>query len=429
MPENCKDCSQQSEYITYNVPRDCDKLPIKDCKPVDSSCVYYTSSPLSTIGVTQQNPTVEHIIQKIDEFLAGATGSDYLSFNTRCITASTEKEFVEGISLLACQTREELTNLTSRVITLESLPDRINLIENPNLTLCSYIGTTTTSTLNEILVAISNKVCELHGFTSIDDVTWSLAYSVLSTPSNIEDGFNEVFRQIALLKSSIPTTFSLPTINTSTSCLPTTSTTTPLVTVVNELVSKVCTFSPFDFDGLVFGCVTAPAIGTLNTTIQNILNEVGLLKNSRPIFNSEHFHTESLGCDGTSVSIKSELLEETFKVKTLDLASEPKYLADIIEAGEGVSIDVEQNKLTVSTEETGKVKVSSSTTKEYLKDTIEGDDSTSISIEVTETGGKLKISSSVDLVTLTDQILTTISTNPTLLAKFCNLVCQCENCN
>lgn len=430
MAENCKDCQGQSSYVTYNVPKDCDKLPIKNCVPVDASCVFYTSSPLSVLGISTPNPSAEYIFQKIDEFLNNIVGANYGSYNTFCLGAvSTEQEFVETISQFVCQLREDVDNIDVSASDIITITNTINSIINPNLTLCSYIGTTSSSTLNEILVAISTRVCELNTFVSLSDVVWDTAYSVITTPTDISDGFTEVFRQIALLKASVPTSVSLPTFNTVLSCLPTKTATTPLSTVVNELVQRVCSTTSFSPETLSWGCVSTPTTSDLTSVVQSILTEISGLKSGIPLFDSDHFEVTSSSCDGVSVSLKDELLTSISEVSVTS-DSEPGYLSEVLEAGNNISFDTtDPDKIRINSLETGRLKVSANGVLKYLNNAIQGGSTDGLAITVQESGDAMVVIPNVDYDIFVDQMLTTISNNPTLLAKLCNIICQCNNCN
>lgn len=428
MSENCKDCQGQSSYVTYNVPKDCDKLPIKDCKPIDSACVFYTSSPLASLGISESNPTAEFIFQKIDEVIGGISGASYAGYNTFCLDpVTTPQEFVESISEFVCQLRDDVDAINISASTISTLTSTVSGITDPNLSLCSYIGTTTSSTLNEILVAISDKVCELHSSIDISSVDWDLAYTVLTPPTTIGGGFDEIIRQIVLLKDSVPSAVSLPTFNTVLSCLPTKTSNTPLSTVIPELIQKVCSTASFSPEGLFWGCIVPPSTPTLTDTIQEIIDSISVIKSASPLFNTDHFDISTSGCVGTTVSIKDSVLASP--MVAVEDGATPGYLKDVLVEGNGIKLtSPSANQIQVETVESGKVKVSSQGTAKYLNNSIQGGSSNGLTISVQESGDKVVLTPQIDEAILADNLLSIISNNPTLMAKLCNMICQCNNC-
>lgn len=429
------DCNKPVKYYptlnstcTSNVNDDC-------CSTTDASCVQYTGTPLSETGIGT-NKNLEVVLQELDTFMSTIGGNGFPTYNYYCLddvqAITTQKQFVETISQSFCDFKTTVQDYIDNNPDLQVLQTTVDGIINPNKTSCSYLGVVPTDTYSTILNKVLIGICDLDSRFNVSTVNWSQAYPVSITPVTLVQSFDEVLRQIKLVKDSVSNT-TLPTFNTTSACLPTSGTNVSLQTVVNELLAQNCQLGKFQFSTLTWGCVTAPTTETLQGVIQQLISVTGGLVSEKSTFDPTQFDVTALpGCQGYSIQIKDGILENDGLVYVNSSSTTRQYLADALIEGDNISLNVVGDKIeiTATNDNEGKVAVTSTETPDYLNNVVIGGDYDGvITIQTSVTvDGKLAINPVVNEELLTNLILTNIQTNPTLLAKFCNLICSCGNC-
>lgn len=425
----CESCGGGNNYYPLN--KDCKSLKVDKCHPVDASCVYYTGANLPNLADGVENPSVETLLIKIDEIITTIGGTDYGSYNTYCLENITDQQsFVETISQAYCTLKSDFDIYVSTNPGTTDLQNQINAIVNPNLALCSFVNTTTASTLNEILTALADAACDLNDRTDIGSVDWDAIYTVINPPTTISGGFDEVIRQIGLLKASVPSLVTLPTFNTVSSCLTTKTTTTPLSTVVNELIQKACQL-PIDYNALSWGCVDQPVNTDLTSVVNAMLSEMTSLITQIPVFDSTYFTVTSNGaCLGDLISLDTSSFSDQGEVFASASSTIKGRLDTVLQEGTNISLDYSvPNKVIINSVDPATVKVkSTSTNAQYLFDAVQGGALNGMSVDVSEVADKVVLTPQFNDELFVDYILTTIQNNPTLMAKLCNMLCQCNDC-
>ena len=127
----------------------------------DASDTIYRGPALSCSGIEPLD-NLETALQKLDEQVCSAIG-DYSTYQFNCLedwcscTITTEAQFVDNITAYACETRDMLdTFLSSTYASYQTaINERFDDVDVPGIT-CATASVTSTSTLNEILLAYCN---------------------------------------------------------------------------------------------------------------------------------------------------------------------------------------------------------------------------------------------------------------------------------
>lgn len=403
--------------------------------PSDASCITYTGEALTNIGLGT-NQKLDVILQELAAQI-GSGGEGSWNYNYYClddsITINSRQTFVEAISSQFCSVKTDVITLQDRLETYEQLIQRVNAIENPNITTSSFIGINASDDYFDILTKLINSINTLNSQSTVAGVNWDLLYTVSSTPTNVSQGFNEILRQMQLILNSSGSTV-LPTFNTTASCLPTKTTTTPLMTVVNELITEDCNNAKFNFPSVTWGCVVTPVTQTFQASFQKVVSVLGSLVEEKPVFDPAVFDVEPLtNCQGYSITLQPNILQSDGLVFVNASSTVKQYLASAIQAGTNITTSVVADKVVISANvgDLDKVSVVSGGTNGYLNDVLETGSSSNGEISVTKTldvSGRLFLSPQINEELLADTILTTIRDNPALLAKLCNMMCGCQEC-
>lgn len=436
MPENNCGCSTNS-YKSFPKVDTFQGYCVDGCPfPSDASCITYTGEPLTNIGLGTN--------EKLDVILAelaaqiGQGGEGSWNYNYYCLDDITvidnRKTFVETISQRFYTLSSDVITITNRLESYESLVQRVNNIENPNITTSSFIGINANDDYFAILNKLITSINALNSHTTLSGVNWGLIYTPITTPTNVAQGFNEILRQMQLILNAGGSTI-LPTFNTTASCLPTKTSTTPLVTVVNELVTADCSNAKFNFASVTWGCVVAPVTQTFQASFQKAVSVLGGLVEEKPVFDPDVFAVTPLSnCQGYSVTLQPDILQSDGLVLVNASSTTPQYLADAIQAGTNITKSVVSDKVVISANvgDLDKVSVTSGGANGYLNQVVQTGISSNGEITLNKSldgSGNLLITPTLNEDLLADTILTAIRNNPALLAKLCNMMCSCEDCS
>lgn len=436
MPENNCGCSTNSyksfpKVNTFEVP--CiDGCPF----PSDASCITYTGEPLTNIGLGTN--------EKLDVILAelaaqiGQGGEGSWDYNYYClddtITIDNRKTFVETISQRFCTLASDVTTINTRLEDYETLVQTVDDIENPGITTSAFIGINANDDYFEILNKLITSINTLNSHTTLTGVNWGLIYTPITTPTNVAQGFNEILRQMQLILNSGSSAV-LPTFNTSASCLPTKTSTTPLVTVINELVTADCDNAKFNFSSVTWGCVVAPVTETFQASFQKAVFVLGSLVEEKPVFDPAVFDVVPLtNCQGYSVTLQPNILQSDGLVFVNAASTTKQYLSQALENGTNTVVQVVGDKIRINANvgDLDKVSVISGGANGYLDQVLQTGISSNGEITLNKTldgSGNLLITPTINEDLLADTILTAIRNNPALLAKLCNMMCSCDDCS
>jgi len=432
----CTQCGDNPD-IHYNLTQyDCNNLRTNKCNPIDATCVYYTGAAFSCLSLGP-NKNIEEIFLNIDSLICNITGADYSGYNMACldtdVAITTQQQFVEKISQYVCNLNTTLTNHIAETEDTTNFQPQIDAIVNPNITTCATVGITSSTNLKDILIAYGTHLCNLYSYTDISGVTWNNSFTVITNPTNVPTGFTEVLRQIGLLKAMIPSSISLPTFDTSTSCLDTKGTATTLFTTVNDIITKVCSLPNITYTDLVWGCLGNPTFQTLTSVTQHLIDSIdNLYQYSYTPNNSQFDLIDNGACNPRTLSIKTSVLEGNGKVFANPTSTVKGTLQEVLVEGTGVSFDYvsDNNKVTInSTTNDGKVAVNNVGVRDYLINKLIGSNANGISLTPNVVSDQVELDISFDDELFVNYILDTIAGNEILSAKFCNLVCGCRPCN
>ncbi len=343
------------------------------CSQTSSSCnCTYTGSNLTCSGINT-NDDLNTIISKIDSQICAVTG-DYSTYQYNCITpVNTEAEFVNSITSYVCTTRSTLTTFTGTTFPAyqTSVNSRFIAVEIPGIT-CASASVTNTDSLQTVLNKYCTKFTSLTTEISLSGVTWNSCYTVVSSPSTIAAGFNEVLSQICQTKNLISS--ALPTFNNSSNCLSGT-TTDSLVTTIGLITSQLCSTATYN-GSVTSDCLTLP--GTLEGDMQEIVDKVDELSKEKLTFSADFVVTAtniSDPCAGKTLALATPISSDRFVASNASDAS-PGTLISKLQAGTNITLSDVSTPGKVTINATGDDhKVSSSTldnTYGYLVDKLEG---------------------------------------------------------
>lgn len=436
----CNDCIPQVN-VTYTNPyqntQQTNCSGTSTCSS-NASDITYNGANLTCTGINT-NDKLDAALQKIDEKVCSVLG-DYSTYNTNCIeNITTEKEFVEAISLAYCTLQTDYDTFigTTYVADKTTLTTLINTNNVPNITsACTTIfNPTSTDTVKQVLQKISASLCAVYS-TALDlsGVTWDNCYTISSTPNTVAEGFQVVLDQICTLNSA--SSGVLPTFDNTSTCLTGGTSTDSLVTTIGLIKTQLCSLPTFAVDTLAWSCVTEPATKDLQNSFQAVLSAIDDLSAKIPVFSSD-FTTSANGCSGTNVSLGTSVTDK--KVASTSSDSNPGTLEDKLYAGDNVTLDYATTPgkviiaATGGSASDGKVKINSGDTAGYLADKLEGDNGTINATVGPDTDtGKVQISINYDAKSLLTDLLNELNSLPdsdALSQLFCALVSRCpESC-
>ncbi len=430
--QNCG--CESSPHKSYQLPQ---TQPLSDCGgcvPTNAECVTYSGVPLQNLGVTS-NSNLEYILQEIDAHIPeGAQGVwdyDYSCLDDE-IQIINQKQFVEEISRRFCILNLSHTELSNQVGPLLDLSGRVLALEQPEYTSSAFIGITPTDGSEVITDKLADAIDNLNSRLGLSAVDWDANYTVITNPTTLPGGFNEILRQIGLLKTEVSNSTGIGTFDTTASCLPTKSNNTPLTTVISELIEADCSNAKFEYPLVTWGCVTAPIEDTFQDSFQRVVDVLGALVEEKPVFDQNQFDVTPLtNCEGYSVTIKEDILNSDGKVFVKDSSLDKHFLSEVFIEGDNVTLDITDDTITINSNNPneGKVAVDNASTPDYLGNIIVGGSYAGlITINPVINGsGQIEINPTINEELFTDMILNTIQSNPILMNKLCNLVCGCQN--
>lgn len=441
----CTNCTQTTSSIVGFIPSNCSDPAT--CF-LDSGCVVYTGPALNCSAIVT-NDNLETILQKIDPLLCAATG-DYSTYNTYCLAPiTTQKQFVESISNFVCTLRTDYNTFSGTTFPAfqTTTNSRLSLLEVPGIT-CSSAGVTNTDTLQQVLTKYCTKFASIDSAINPSSANWTQCYSVSPLPTTIIGGFNTLISQICILKGIVDANIGIPpTFNNVGSCLPTPVTAADsLVDTVNKIKVRLCQTGTIDTTSLTFGCVSnSVSSGTdLQGTLQNILSKVTQIAQSLPTVWSPDFtitNTDSGNlCLGKTVNLSATITPDRFVAATASDMS-PGVLQDKLIPGTNVSLDYITSPGFVIINNTGGVGVgdhkvsvnSSDTTPNYLVAKIlSGGQSNGIQVSpsIDTINEVMLLNVTVNLNTLFQALIDTLSSDSTLYANFCAAIAGCPSpCN
>jgi len=410
----------------------------------DSRGIVYTGPYLSCINV-QSNTCLQDVIQAINAKVCQAVG-DYTQYNFNCLsslyTITDEASFVDSITDFVCNLATTVDNLQQQVNdNYDDLSTQIDGIINPGLVSnCpTNIIYDENSDIFGIITALDTALCNVYTQLDMSTITWDACYTPSATPTNLQEGIAEILNQICLTKDLIAEGGILPTFDNTGTCLTTPTNNDTLVDTVIKIRTRLCntpTFLAANLTGST--CVVFTDASTLEEVIdaQNAVID-SLSANSIRAASADFTITDVdplNPCLGKTIAINSGVVDRKVALNNADLT--PGTLFDKVAAGTNVSLDFgvsNAGKLTISatggaaTDE--KVKISATdSTAGYLEDKVIGDNTDPIVTTIvtpTLAGDQLQILSQINIQNLLTALFDELEVNPTLRARFCEIVNSC----
>lgn len=367
------------------------------CSEIKFQDVLYKNYPeLSCLDPEGEIKDLLDFALKVEAKICEVQG-DYSLYNVHCLEEEfgyilTEERFVEAITEKVCEmanTLEDVVQITEG-IDLGEIWDAINAINNPELILTN-LGVTQGDTLKEILQKINNIIGEINSYTDISSVDWSSITNIGGYVDNLQKAFTVLINKIHSLENSGGA--DLPTFNTTNTCLPNPSASESLSSVVNKLISKICSSVHIELTEIEEGCVAIYG-NTFQDYFQSIFSTLSELIENSPNFNENHFIVEPSGssCEGMQVSLHPTVLNEMQgnQVAVYN-GTNPGYLSEVLEEGDNTTFELIGDTLKINSNyKDEKVKATySSPSAGYLEDILEGEGD--ITITPNANGDKLRI--------------------------------------
>lgn len=436
----CTNCTQTTATITGFIPVDCTSVPA--CG-TDASCIIYTGPALNCSEINPYDDLTT-ILQKIDPLLCAVTG-DYSTYNTYCLAPiTTQKEFVEAISLYVCTLREDLDTFTDTTFPAyqSATNARLVALEVPGIT-CASASVVSTDTLQQVLSKYCTKFGSIDALLNISGASWSQCYTVNPAPTTLTEGFDALIDQICLLKAQVTAgTTELPTFNNVGSCLPAPLTATDtLVDTVNKIKIRLCQTGTIDTSTITWGCVTQPSgAQNLQDTLQNIITKVTTINQNLPLAWSADFVVTNVDngdlCLGKNIALAIPSAQDRFVAATASDATPGTLQAKMV-AGTNITLDFSTpTQVTINSSGgvgTGDHKVmvdGSDTTPDYLGAKL-GAGGVQYGVQVyptTDSPGEIvNLNVSINPVNLFQALLDALSIDAGLYTAFCNAVAGCPS--
>lgn len=366
--DNCESTTPLSLSAQYFYSDQC-----FGCSSSSDGCTCtYTGSNLPCSGINT-NDSLNTALEKIDAQICSSIG-DYSSYQFNCLTpVDTEAEFVDAITDYVCTLNSTLTTFTGTTFPAyqTAVDARFDAIEVPAIT-CSSASVVNTDTLTQVLTKYCTKFASIDTALSLSGVTWNSCYTVVSTPTTIAAGFNQLISQICQTKTLISS--SLPTFNNSANCLSGT-TTDSLVTTIGLITTQLCSTATYN-GSVTSDCLTLP--GTLEGDIQEIVDKVDVLSKEKLTYSNDFVLTATNPgnpCAGKTIALATPINSDRFVASNASDSS-PGTLISKLEEGTNITLDDTTTPGKVIINSTGDDhKVSSSTldnTYGFLVDKLEG---------------------------------------------------------
>jgi len=443
---SCTSCSGTVyNYLSPYSP--CTSYPGNCINTTDASCIVY-SGPALTCSNVPSSSTLQAALQALDTAICAGISINWGSFNYSCIpalcncTINSAQTFAEAVSAQFCNLNTAYTNFTGVVYpaAIASINTQINAINNPGLTSCSTVGVINTDTLNGTLTKILSNLCTVNTdiTTNLATANWSQCLSVGSNPTTLLAAVNTLLDQICQVKASIPSAVTLPTFNNVGSCLSSPGTSDTLSDTVIKIRTLLCTLPTFDHTAITFGCVTP---GTdLQSTIQNIITDLNADTENAITQVDGNFTLTAVAsddpCAGKKLSFTGTLNQDRL-VALNNTDSSPGTLVQKLAAGNNITLDngvLNAGMMTITAAgPDGKVLAATGdTVSGYLIDKLNMVPDVSNIISWSEfynsSTHKLDVTPVINSVTQATNVLNTILGDPSLLAMFCAMACNCQPC-
>ena len=424
---------------------------------MDASLIVYTGINLPYISVPP-NTNLQVALQNINAAVNSMSPApDYSGYNlgpyngfsiteTDGITHPTNTQnFAEGISKIVCIDEYNLAYFTGTTYVSDQsvITAAITAIQVPGLTYAvtaggGSIAITSGMSLNQVLTATYTGVGSILNLLNAPGTTW--ASLSITTPTNISTAFDDLITYLGTLSTTVSGLQPLiGTFNNSANILTGgggTSTDT-IATTTALLITYTTNLPTFNPSGYTWGCVASQS--TLDTTFQAILNTIASLgTNTVQASDSSIVFTPVGPCGGQLVGV-NPAWAGLFNVVVDGTDTTPSSLLDKLLAGNGISLSVynsggnEKVKITNTAIATNQVAVNvNDTNPGFLQAKIPstlGDWGLAISASPSADNSQLLLSVVVnDSTALALSLMDTISSNPALLAAWCNLQTQCLGC-
>lgn len=428
-----------SNPIIQNVqyPQPCDCCQDNGCaQQLDSKCVYYNGPALPCTEITTGD-SVEEAIQKIEEKVCEVTG-DYSTYNTYCLAPiATQQEFVEAISEGYCNLLDDFNTFVNVTFVnyQTSVTNQFNAIINPNIT-CAVASVTNTDTIYQVLNKYCTAITTLDSYTDISGVAWD-CIAPLSTPNNLEEGFEILVGEICNLYSIMP---SLPMFNNAGTCLVGGTASDSLVTTIGLIKTRLCQTPTFDINALTWGCTVKPSVITtdLQSAFQSVLDGVNDYKQNKLTFSPDFTlsATDPMDpCQGLTVALTAPVVGTDRFVASTALDMAPGTLADKVTPGTNITLDflTTPGQMIINAPlaaDTYKVKADTTDTNpDFLIDKLEGLVNSTDGLYIqdaydpfTET---VQLFPGIDWTVFINKMFDVIQVDAALYARFCELACNC----
>lgn len=415
----CQQCQNTGTPCHHNLITSCSPLNITKGINYDASCIFYTGAKLTCSDI-DPNTDLQTLLQAFDTKLCTSNSTDFSLYDLACldedIVITTEQQWVEAVSERLCEAEAAIESLSDTTEDISTLETQVESIVQPQLTLPPITNTSSSSSLNQLLVGLGNAINTVNNNQSISTVDWDAVYTSSATPSTIAEGFIETLTQLGLLKDEATAALALPTFNTTSYCLATSGASVPLITVVQELMLKDCSNVTYSPSLVSWGCISvlgeSPSTPSLTDSMRSLAGGVNTLFNERKTFDTNFFSSTPNvgGCSGNNISLRLENIpNDQVKVQSAGTAG---YLQDRLIAGTGISFSVGTNAITINNTvpaSNNQVKTESGGTAGYLIDKITGSTSEGITLSTSIVSDAVKLVLSVDPAILSDYIITAIT--------------------
>jgi len=434
----CPDCSSTLP-ITFDIQafvnNQCLDCQQQNCLPVKYLC--YTGPALPCSGI-ETGDTLEVALQKIDEQICSATG-DYSTYQFNCLPTwfgqaiTTEAEFVDAITGYACEIADDLdTFITVTFPAYQSdVQDALDAITNPGIT-CVSAGVTNVDNLVTVLTKYCAKFGDIDDAIDISSVTWNSCFTVVSPPTTIAEGFEELITQICAVKVIASAAAVLPTFNNSLNCLAGGVADT-LVETIGLLTDKVCEPFPFDPTLITWDCLDESATD-LQEAVEVIVTEINVIKKDLITAVSADFvltATDPMDtCGGLTLELAVPLVNNDRLVASNGSDLSPGTLIDKLTAGTNITLDDTTTPGQViinATEDYLLIAGPGDVNPDSLIEKLNGDSESGISLTPTYNAftEQVDLDLAIDFTTLLSTAMSYIAGSPVLLAQFCALVGSC----
>lgn len=408
----------------------------------DAQNVTYTGITTTTVPIVA-GQNLQLILQHIDASInTHNTAPDYTGYNLYCVKQvdgtthpTNTQNFAEGISKNLCDFHTTYTTFTGTTYPAAQtvFTSAINGLQNPALTYATYSitsGMTITQVWNALFTGITGTINSINPAAA----NWS-TLSISPNPSTIVTAFNDIIAYLSALNTTVSgKQAAISNIDNSANCLAGTASDTIRATVV-LLTTYACALPTYTAGSITWGGVSAGT--TLQNSIQNIVNTVSTLLTNGVVQAGTGLTLSAVGSTYQGKKLAIDTTYTTlYKVMNSSADTTPNFLSSKIVAGTGISVATlnaagnETFEITNSSPNTDKVKINANdSTANYLANKIPSTVDTTWGLSLYSSASSdnslLNLIPTISDPNLTiTSILSYISTSPTLLLQFTNLIAQ-----